>query len=311
MGEIKLVTSKIAEVLLQIFTVMAVGFYVAKIKIVKEENFKAFADLTVLVAIPALIFYGIYTNYTLDMLKTSYMIPIVGVAVPFLTYLVSKIIFLLLKVPEEIEKELYLISSFSNTLFVGLPVSLALFGEKSLPFVILYDFGHTSLFWTLGVMIITGDKLFNAKNFKKLVNPSTITLFFSFLAITLHIKIPSFLLKSLQMIGGIAVPLAMMFIGMNMVHIDFKERNGSKYVYIAAVIKLILAPLIAYGVVSFLSIPSLVKKIVILESAMPAMASSAIIAKQYDKNHKFVSISVFLTNMLSFITISVILYLMG
>lgn len=40
--------------------------------------------------------------------------------------------------------------SNSNTIFVGIPVNVALFGEKALPYVLLYYFASTIFFWTVG-----------------------------------------------------------------------------------------------------------------------------------------------------------------
>ena len=43
----------------------------------------------------------------------------------------------------------------SNTIFIGIPVNLALFGEGSIPYVLLYYAASTVFFWTVGVYSIT------------------------------------------------------------------------------------------------------------------------------------------------------------
>ena len=45
----------------------------------------------------------------------------------------------------------------SNTIFIGIPVNLALFGESSIPYVLLYYAASTVFFWTVGVYSITCD----------------------------------------------------------------------------------------------------------------------------------------------------------
>ena len=47
--------------------------------------------------------------------------------------------------------------SNSNTVFVGIPVNLALFGETSVPYVLLYYAASTVFFWTVGQYSITCD----------------------------------------------------------------------------------------------------------------------------------------------------------
>lgn len=49
-------------------------------------------------------------------------------------------------------------------MFIGLPVNLALFGEKSIPAVMLYYMVNTTFFWTLGVHNIVQDTLSDTKN---------------------------------------------------------------------------------------------------------------------------------------------------
>jgi len=47
--------------------------------------------------------------------------------------------------------------SLSNTIFIGLPVNLMLFGDSSLSYALLYYIANTILFWTIGVYGIARD----------------------------------------------------------------------------------------------------------------------------------------------------------
>lgn len=42
----------------------------------------------------------------------------------------------------------------SNTIFVGLPINQALFGDKSIPYVLVYYMCNTTFFWTIGTYFI-------------------------------------------------------------------------------------------------------------------------------------------------------------
>lgn len=303
-----MVISKIAEVLAEIIIVMSIGYYIAKIRIAKEENFKMLADLIILVAAPALILYSMYSTYTPQLLKTAYIVPFVGALIPLLTLITSVFIFKLFKVPYEMKNVLYVISSFSNTVFLGLPLNLAVFGAKSIPFVILYDLGHTTLFWTLGVWVLSNEKSFDIKGLKKLINPPVLSLILSLMIVLSGLKIPDFILKSSQMIGNITVPLAMMFIGMNMAYINAKEDKAGNFIYVSAIVKLILSPAIAFLIVSILNIPPDIKKILILEAAMPTMLNSAIVARQLNEKNGFASFGAFIMNLLAVLSIPIVLY---
>jgi hypothetical protein len=226
-----------------------------------------------------------------------------------LTLLISAFIFKLLKVPEEKKNALYALSSFSNTIFLGLPINMALFGDISLPYVILYDLGHTPLFWTLGIWVLSDDKSFDVKGLKQILNPSFISIVLSFMVASLRIHVPEVIMKSAYMIGSIAIPMALLFIGMNMYVIEKGDLNY--LLFIPALIKLILTPLIAFLLVYYLNLPVIAKKVAVLEAAMPTMITVAIVARQMSERNGFASTVVFIANLLSFLTIPIFLVLIN
>ena len=64
----------------------------------------------------------------------------------------------------------------SNTIFVGLPINQALFGDASIPYVLIYYMCNTTFFWTLGTYLIQrdgeGEAEFDLKtSLKKIFSP--------------------------------------------------------------------------------------------------------------------------------------------
>ena len=47
----------------------------------------------------------------------------------------------------------------ANTIFIGLPLNIALFGEEALPYFLIYYITNTISTWTLGVYIMTSDSV--------------------------------------------------------------------------------------------------------------------------------------------------------
>lgn len=45
----------------------------------------------------------------------------------------------------------------ANTIFMGLPVNMAVFGEKAIPYALLYYICNTTFFFTIGIMLIAKD----------------------------------------------------------------------------------------------------------------------------------------------------------
>ena len=45
----------------------------------------------------------------------------------------------------------------SNTIFIGLPINMAIFGSRAVPYVLIYYIANTTFFWTWGVYKISQD----------------------------------------------------------------------------------------------------------------------------------------------------------
>lgn len=92
----------------------------------------------------------------------------IGIIVPFISmiicYLISIFIAKIINVKPERKGTFQCMFFLSNTIFIGLPINLALFGEKSIIYVLYYYFSNTILFWTLGVYIIKKDTKIDNKS---------------------------------------------------------------------------------------------------------------------------------------------------
>ena len=60
--------------------------------------------------------------------------------------------------------------TLSNTIFIGLPVNFVLFGEGSLPYVLLNYIANTSFFWTIGAYSIARDGAILAGRFANAIS---------------------------------------------------------------------------------------------------------------------------------------------
>jgi predicted permease len=87
-------------------------------------------------------------------------------------------------------------------------------------------------------------------------------------------------------------------------------KNYFKEAVVVSSIKLILAPLIALVIVVILGISGLNGKVIIAEAAMPAAMLSLVLAITYELDIKAVSACIFLSTVLSMITLPIIITLL-
>jgi predicted permease len=159
--------------------------------------------------------------------------------------------------------------------------------------------------WTYGIL------LYNSKgklNFKSLINIGTISSLLGILLFLLQISIPGPLLSALDLTGRMTTPLSMLLIGAMIANVNIKELFSDWKIYWTSFIKLIVIPVATVFILKLLNFNEIVISICTIMAAMPAAATNAIFAKEFDVNPTFASIGVFITTLLCIVTLPLMLY---
>jgi len=195
--------------LFSIIFMIAIGYGLSKKGWFDEKGSKMLAKLVTEVSLPLYMIDNMTKNFTKDKLLT--MAP--DLALPFLSVLLALLIGKLagrLIHVQEGRRGVFTVNFFiANTMFIGLPVNLALFGEKSIPAVMLYYMVNTIMFWTLGVHYLLLDTeegraaaakqgIFNPVALKKLFSPPLIGFLLGIVLVLLDVKLPAFLLSAFK-----------------------------------------------------------------------------------------------------------------
>jgi len=142
---------------LSIILMIVVGFVLAKRGWFDEAASALITRLVVSLSLPAYMISNLMGGY--DRAKLIAMLP--GLPVPFAVMLVclavATALALAFRMPPGRRGTFASQFAFSNTVFIGLPVNLVLFGDESLPYALIYYMANVSLFWTLGIYGIARD----------------------------------------------------------------------------------------------------------------------------------------------------------
>ena len=154
-----------------------VGCVLAKVGWINAQNKAILPKLVNYVSLPLFFIYNITHAFSHDQLLhliTGSIVPFISIAICFILSTLAAH-FMAPKGRRGIFQ-----SSFttSNTIFVGLPVTMALFGEEAIPYTLLYFFANTTFFWTLGNACIQSDSstfsyknMFTAATLKRIFSP--------------------------------------------------------------------------------------------------------------------------------------------
>ena len=302
--------------ILVILGMILVGFIIGEKGWFDDKSRGLVAKLVTQVALPCYMLYTITQRFTAaDLLKmlpalrfpALSMVILLGVATA-----VAKIFAV-----RQDRRGLFISMFFnSNTIFVGLPINQALFGDASIPYVLIYYMCNTTFFWTLGTYLIQrdgeGEAQFDLKtSLKKVFSPPLMGFLLGLVMVMLQIKLPAFLASDLQYLGNLTTPLSMIFIGLSVSHVGVKQLVLGKDQLLILLGRFLVAPLLMATIVYWVPLPSLMKQVFIIQSAMPVMTNAPVVARLYGADSDYAAVMVTETTLATMVVIPILMLLMA
>ncbi|EAE2869836.1 TPA_asm: AEC family transporter [Listeria monocytogenes] len=292
-------------ILLPVFGIFAIGFVGQK---TLKFDIPNLSKLTLYLMSPFLAFNTFYTNpLTIDY---AYLAIYIFALCLSLILLVSLISFLLGYNLQD-RCALILASAFMNNGNYGTPVVLLVFGAVGLDIAVVLMVLQQLAMSTIGIYFAAkGSKDANRMKtvMKRVVRmPIAYGALLGLALQLLHVSLPSALMTCVKLVGDAAIPTIMIVLGMQLAVISFRRIELTK-VGIALVLKLLIAPIIAFGLTLILPVDEMTKQIMILLAAMPTAANTTLMAVQFDTKPDLVSSATFISTVLSIITLPIVLY---
>ncbi|MHA8137879.1 AEC family transporter [Lactobacillaceae bacterium Scapto_B20] len=307
--------------ILVILLMIALGYGLAKFNWFDEKSSKLITRLVTQVALPAYMISTITSKFTAKTLLHTLpdlRFPVISMLILFA---ISIAVARALRIAKS-HRGLFESMFFnSNTVFVGLPINLALFGDKSLPYVLVYYMANTTFFWTLGVYLIQrdgdADTAFSFKQtLKKVFSPPLLGFIIGVIMVLLDVKQINWLspvltpvLQSCDYVGGLTIPLSMIFIGIAVSRIKFSQFKFDRLNWGILLGRFIMAPVLMTLLVVFTDMPIMMKQVFILQSAMPVMTNAPVVSKLYNADDLYASVMVTETTLLSLVVVPILMVL--
>lgn len=204
---------------------------------------------------------------------------------------------------------------FSNNVMLGLPIATVMLGEQAIPSVALVLVFNGLILWTLATVSVEWVKhgALNLKGFGKtavsvLKNPLIIAILSGTLFSLTGIPLPQMIDKPVSMLGTIAVPLALVALGMSLA--AYKIKDGLKESYAICLLKLIVQPLVIWGLAVMLGLPPLESKVVVLLGSMSVGINVYLMSQQFNALTGPAATSMLLSTIFSAVTTPLLLLLM-
>ncbi|KFJ08122.1 AEC family transporter [Bifidobacterium tsurumiense] len=306
------------ENILPIILIIALGYFLQVRGWFSDQFSGNISKLIMNVGLPASIFVSVlkYLNRSMLVGLSSGLLYVFGAFV--ISYVFAFIMIAILRVPAGRRGVFVNMVVNANTIFIGLPLNIALFGNEALPYFLIYYIANTVSTWTVGVYLITADskegKKAGAKfDWKKLLPPPLVGFLIALMFLFLDIPVPTFAINTLTYIGNIVTPMSLLYIGIVLARAGFKSIRVDKDTIGALAGRYIVAPLVMLAILSIAggNLPANEFKTFIVQSAAPALAVLPILADQGDGDREYATNLVTISTVLFVVVIPVVLTLLG
>jgi malate permease and related proteins len=300
-----------------LFVILVIGAIAQRKGVLNDEFNKSLAKLVLVVTLPALYFYSLASQFTIELFKTIWMLPVFAMCFVVVAYFIAMLLSRLVRLnPEERATFIYL-STFTNCGFLAIPIANMLYGQEGVMRVVFFNVGFNILYWTLGVWTLrNSNPVLSSErgvksSLKNLVNSGTIGLLCGIIVGAAAIKVPAFLLDASNMMGAATIPMALLVVGSIMGKGNIRELYSYREPILLIVLcKLIIIPVFALFVTGFVhSLTPLTRAVIILQAAMPSASTTPIFTTRFGGDSKLASIGVFATTIASVITVPIIMSL--
>jgi malate permease and related proteins len=305
------------ESILSIIIMISLGYILTSKGWFNEEASKLLSRIVVNISLPVYMVANLVTNFDKEKLyKLSVGLPTALISI-LLAYVIGVCVSKLIKIKKGRKGTFQTMFFASNTIFIGLAVNLSLFGEKSVPYVLIYYIANTVIFWTIGVYAVSSDaqdnkvKIFSLNLVKKIFSPPLLGFLVGIMFVVLEVHLPSFALDTCKYLGNLTTPLSMIFIGITIHSVKLREIRLDKDIVALLLGRFLIAPVIVILLVHYLKAPLLMKEVFIIQASMPIMTQTSIIAKTYKSDYKYAAIMTTITTLGAIITIPLYMLLIS
>ncbi|WP_310198677.1 AEC family transporter [Neobacillus niacini] len=218
----------------------------------------------------------------------------------------------LFKLPANDIAGLTLISSFTNSVNYGIPLTLLAFGQLGLEKAAIYIVMQMVMMHTLGIFFAARSH-FTIKGAMKSVFalPAIYAVLLAIVLRTFDLALPGGLSTGVSMIADSYPPIVLAILGAQMANVKTESitRNTRITFWTGMSMRLLIAPLIAILCLNLLDIEGIMFSTLLVLSCMPVAINAGILAEKFDASPKVLTKTILWTTLLSFVVLPVLIVL--
>jgi hypothetical protein len=288
------------------------GFWITRRGVIPENVLSVISRLAIDIALPCMVFAGIVANFTPETMPDWWQLPLwfffftaVSLTISLLAMFLS---------PKETRGEFAMNLFYQNGLFFPIIIISGTFGVGTEYLAQLYIFImlHPVMFFSTYYLFFRDKNKGPQLKWNRIFNPILIA---TVVGVSVQLAglreyLPDFAKSIFEILGAIALPLTMIILGGSL-YLDYKQRGRFylKEILKFLAVKNIVFPLVFLGILLLIKPVYGVALLFILQSAIPPVTSTPILAERAGGNKTISSQFVFSSFIFSVISIPLVFWL--
>jgi len=267
-----------------VFVLIAIGVVARRVHWIENEAETSLIRLVVNVCYPCLIFESVASNAALRSPENLLLPPLVGFGVTFVGIRAGLMVARLIGLQVGTGLRTFALAvGITNYGYLPMPIMEAMWGPESRAVLMVHNVGVEAAIWTVGVLVLSG--LSFREGWRRLLSPIIITLIvaviFNLTGVTGYL--PGFVTGTIHALGVCAVPLGLIMTGVNLANYLNQPRElfDAKVTTAACALRLGLLPIFILVVAKYLPCSVELKRVLLVQAAMPTAVFSIIMARVY------------------------------
>ncbi|WP_027965344.1 AEC family transporter [Halalkalibacillus halophilus] len=290
-----------AEIILPIIVIFLIGYL---LQIWRRLDVRSVSAVTIYIFVPVLVFQTFLEadlGERFQTIVTFCFLLLAGLL------LINKLISYLFRFSRDEESGIVLATAFMNAGNYGAPIILFAFGQEAFVIAVIFMSIQTLIMNFFGVYYASrGSSGIRFAFISVMKMPATYAILLAFTFRGFNWELGSNVMEMVDFMAAVAIPLMMVVLGMQLANISIREFEIGK-VTIGTIVRLVISPLLAWGIVTMLGVSPEVASVLIILSATPSAAITTMYALEFRARPELVSSVTLVTTVISIVTISILL----
>jgi malate permease and related proteins len=293
-----------ANTILPIFVVAAVGFWLARSM---KVDVRAVSRITFNVLSPCLVFNSLVTAQVsaAEFGRMAFFAACVMLTAGALAWLASAV----LRLDRPTTSAFITLAMFANAGNYGLPLVLFAFGQEAMTRATIYFVIHLILLYSLGIVVVSSSRSGPREALLSMLRvPHLYAILVALAFMLLKVPVPTLVLRPVALLSNAALPMMILLLGMQLERAAMPERP--KLVGLATALRLVVLPALALGLAAVMGLTGIDRQAAVIEASMPAAVMITVLAVEYQAAPAFVNAVVFVSTLLSPLTLTFLIALL-